>query len=149
MAGRKRFRSRLQQLASAPAHSWLHAGHYSVGDPLIRVYFLCTPHGPLTINEEYFCWFRAAGHSIPVSGRMAYENGRLRAPGKKERGRIADLIDMDAKGMIDLKLGPWEYYGFEIGNRLGYLKPAIVDYAECLKTPHTSRTVTSCQSTTP
>lgn len=141
MAGRKRFRSRLQALQKAPSHSWLHSRHYSVGDPDNVVYFLCTPHGPFTIHEEYFCWILAATGKYRLAARMAYGRQRTKPTQPKERARIADLIDMDRQGMIRLKDGPWKYYGFDVGDPSAILKPEIRDYAECLK-PRTT-----CQTT--
>lgn len=141
MAGRKRFRSRIAAIQSAPPHSWIHARNYSVGDPDKTVYFICTPHGPFTIYEEYYCWILAATGKHRLAGRMAYGRQRTKPTIQKEYLRIADLVDMDAKGVIRLADGPWKYYGYEIGDPSAILKPEIVDYSKWL-TP-----LTTCQTT--
>lgn len=51
---------------------------------------------------------------------------------EKERGRVQDLIDMHDEGVINLTKGPWDYYGYDIGDRTLYTKPEIKDYGECL-----------------
>lgn len=63
---------------------------------------------------------------------MAYGRNRTKEMNPVERGRVQDLIDMHDEGVINLKDGPWKYYGYEIGNPHGYMKPEIKDYSECL-----------------
>lgn len=140
LAGRKRRRSRLQYLQSTPPHSWVHSRHYSVGDLDNVVYFLCTPHGPFTIHEEYWCWvYAATGHS-GLARRMVYNTPVPKTIKPKWLSRVADLIDMDAEGVISLKAGPWKYYGYEIGDPSFLYPTRIKDYSECLITPITCRT---------
>lgn len=141
MAGCKKRRQRFTALSNAPSHSWIHAGHYSVGDPDNVAYFLCTPHGPFTIQEEYMCWVYASTGKFRMSARMAYGRPRTVPMKDKERKRVVDLIDMDNNGVIDLKVGPWKYYGFEIGDPSAFIKPEIKDYGKCLIPQITCQTI--------
>lgn len=138
MAGCKRRKARLRALQMAPDHSWIHAGRCSVGDPDNTVYFLCTPHGPLTIYEEYLCWVYAHTGKFRLSARLVYERPRGMSLSPKERGRVADLIDMDSKGMIKLSEGPWATYGYNLGNPDAITKPEKKDYSGCLITSPTT-----------
>jgi hypothetical protein len=103
-------------------------------------YFLCTPHGHFTIHEEYYCWILAATGKVALAGRMAYGRQRTFPTKPKEKARIADLIDMDRKGMIKLSDGPWKTYGYAVGDPSAILTPKIRDYSECLQnSPTTSQ----------
>lgn len=97
------------------------------------MYFLCTPHGPLTINEEYFCWIYAATNKQRMAKRMAYGRQDTNPVGKKLRGRVADLLLEHAEGKINLAIGPWKQYGFDIGDPTAFDTPSIKDYmSTCL-----------------
>lgn len=64
---------------------------------------------------------------------MAYGRQRKKPVTPKERARIADLLDMDARGVIELRHGPWKYYGLDVGDPTAFMNKPIKDYAECLK----------------
>lgn len=69
-----------------------------------------------------------------MSKRMAYGRQDTNPVTKKLRGRVQDLLDEHAEGKIDLSIGPWKQYGFDIGDPTAFEKPAIKDYmASCLK----------------
>lgn len=142
LAGCKKKRARLLALQLAPPHSWIHAGHYSTGSKVPTVYLLCTPHGPITVYEEYFCWVYAVTGKMRMSRRIVNDFKGKKDITPKERARVADLIDMHNRGVINLNIGPWEYYGYPIGSPSNYIKPLPKDYMECLIRPSTSLTTT-------
>lgn len=74
---------------------------------------------------------------------MAYNRNRTKPMSPKEKARVADLIDMHNKGVIDLNVGPWRYYGYDVGNPSAFLKPTPRDYSKCLISPP----LTTCQTT--
>lgn len=67
-----------------------------------------------------------------MSRRLAYANGKTSGIRPKERLRVADLIDMHNRAVINLADGPWKYYGLPVGDPTNYIGPLPKDYGKCL-----------------
>lgn len=129
MASRKHFRSQLSWLAKSPPHSWIHNTKYSISRHNPAIYLLCTPHGPITIHEEYWCWVFAATKNYSLASRMVYGKSKLRPTSlAKCLKRVDDLLEMDSNGVIQLRMGPWKYFGYDVGYPYRFENTEIVDY---------------------
>lgn len=133
MARGERFRSREYYTKRAPSHSWIHAGWFSRDKKGPEVYLLCTPHGPLTVKEEYFCWIYAVTGKYRMSRRMAYGRPDTNVISQKHKNRIKDLLEMHDDGLIDLAKGPWEHYKLKCGDPTAFEAPKIKDYMPNVK----------------
>lgn len=106
----------------------------SKGSPDTVFYILCTPHGWFTVKEEYVCWLVAAGLHNRKAFRKVYfparRSGRTVQLKPKMKLRVQDLKEMHEEGIIDLSIGPWEHYGWDIGNKDIVYDPPRRDFSD-------------------
>lgn len=70
-----------------------------------------------------------------MSKRMAYGRCDSNPISEKLRKRMEDLKEMHDEGLIDLRRGPWDYYGAAIGDPKAFVGKNIKDYMQsCLTT---------------